>query len=373
MHDDEAFLRAIGAAPADDAPRLVYADWLEERGDAARAEFIRVQCELARPGGERGRRTELRLRERELLQTHGHAWASPFRPACDNWEFRRGFVEVIAGSADKLERLPSHLFAAGVVQEVRVTGPVRSSRTISGMTHMDSIRVLRLSSLALTDIDLWPLREAKQFAQLDVMDLRWNDLTPDRIQQAIANDLIPPGGTLMLGGNHFGADCRVELSEALGDRVSFAVERSADHLYAVPPRYDRMTGIDADGRQVVLGRSGLSRARLLAFYFDLDGQLIGVDESPLSARRRDAIVDDPIARNFAARVGLVLGRIAVRRFYDHDTAFGITDFTDAQRDLIDNPPDSPDDPTQPARCDQYRRLKYDWVPRGDFVFGDLPY
>jgi uncharacterized protein (TIGR02996 family) len=31
MTDDEAFVRAIVAAPADDAPRLVYADWLDER------------------------------------------------------------------------------------------------------------------------------------------------------------------------------------------------------------------------------------------------------------------------------------------------------------------------------------------------------
>jgi uncharacterized protein (TIGR02996 family) len=54
--DDEAFLRAIGAAPEDDAPRLVYADWLDDRGDAARAEFIRVQCELARRGSGSGSR-----------------------------------------------------------------------------------------------------------------------------------------------------------------------------------------------------------------------------------------------------------------------------------------------------------------------------
>src|SRR5688572_23204038 len=31
--DDEAFIRAIVDAPGDDAPRLVYADWLDERGD----------------------------------------------------------------------------------------------------------------------------------------------------------------------------------------------------------------------------------------------------------------------------------------------------------------------------------------------------
>jgi uncharacterized protein (TIGR02996 family) len=33
MLTDEAFLRAIRANPADDAPWLIYADWLEERGD----------------------------------------------------------------------------------------------------------------------------------------------------------------------------------------------------------------------------------------------------------------------------------------------------------------------------------------------------
>jgi uncharacterized protein (TIGR02996 family) len=46
--DDAAYLCAVCWAPLDDGPRLVYADWLDERGECARAEFIRVQCELAR-------------------------------------------------------------------------------------------------------------------------------------------------------------------------------------------------------------------------------------------------------------------------------------------------------------------------------------
>jgi uncharacterized protein (TIGR02996 family) len=37
---------AVIADVEDDAPRLVYSDWLEEHGDAIRAEFIRVQCAL---------------------------------------------------------------------------------------------------------------------------------------------------------------------------------------------------------------------------------------------------------------------------------------------------------------------------------------
>src|SRR5262249_7808777 len=45
--DEDALLRGIRAAPEDDLPRLVYADWLDDHGDASRAELIRVQCRLA--------------------------------------------------------------------------------------------------------------------------------------------------------------------------------------------------------------------------------------------------------------------------------------------------------------------------------------
>jgi uncharacterized protein (TIGR02996 family) len=48
VSDGPALLAAILAHPAEDTPRLAYADWLQEQGDDERAEFIRVQIELAR-------------------------------------------------------------------------------------------------------------------------------------------------------------------------------------------------------------------------------------------------------------------------------------------------------------------------------------
>jgi uncharacterized protein (TIGR02996 family) len=48
MDDEAAFLRAICATPADDAPRLAFADWLDDRGqpgDDARAGLIRQMDE----------------------------------------------------------------------------------------------------------------------------------------------------------------------------------------------------------------------------------------------------------------------------------------------------------------------------------------
>ena len=44
---EDAFLQTILESPDDDAPRLVFADWLDEHGNGEQAEFIRVQIELA--------------------------------------------------------------------------------------------------------------------------------------------------------------------------------------------------------------------------------------------------------------------------------------------------------------------------------------
>jgi len=43
---DADFITEIHANEHDDTPRLVYADWLEDKGDP-RAEYLRLECELA--------------------------------------------------------------------------------------------------------------------------------------------------------------------------------------------------------------------------------------------------------------------------------------------------------------------------------------
>jgi uncharacterized protein (TIGR02996 family) len=66
MSDNDVLLRAILDDPDDDAPRLVYADWLEEHGEAERAEFIRVQVERAEAPRYAPPRIELRRRRQSL-------------------------------------------------------------------------------------------------------------------------------------------------------------------------------------------------------------------------------------------------------------------------------------------------------------------
>lgn len=48
-------------AEGDEGAREVYADWLEESGDAQRAEYLRLQAELIATAGARGWRAEERF------------------------------------------------------------------------------------------------------------------------------------------------------------------------------------------------------------------------------------------------------------------------------------------------------------------------
>ena len=115
----DPFLRAIAAAPDDDLPRLVYADWLDEHGDPDRAEFIRAQCELARLPDDDPRRPGLEDREHDLLAEYEPAWLAGggrFR----EWEFRRGFVDRVTGGWSSLLKVGDGFFEAHPVTGWRV-------------------------------------------------------------------------------------------------------------------------------------------------------------------------------------------------------------------------------------------------------------
>lgn len=66
MSDEAAFLNTILANAHDDAPRLVYADWLEEQADPAadaKAVYLRDTAALLTAEGREAKRLEHRLRQ----------------------------------------------------------------------------------------------------------------------------------------------------------------------------------------------------------------------------------------------------------------------------------------------------------------------
>lgn len=82
-------LVAVLADPENDAPRLVYADWLTERGDP-RGTFISLQCELARGTA---RAEEVAAEAEALLDSHEAQWLEGVSAEDVRVTFRRGFVE----------------------------------------------------------------------------------------------------------------------------------------------------------------------------------------------------------------------------------------------------------------------------------------
>ena len=118
MSNYDALLYEVCKDPSSDVPRLVLADYLEERGDP-RSEFIRVQCELVRTshcvyGGQHPsfsrwedcRYCVLQRREGVLLEAHWKQWELDIGDVVDRWgctnfeptirpTFHRGFVTKI--------------------------------------------------------------------------------------------------------------------------------------------------------------------------------------------------------------------------------------------------------------------------------------
>jgi uncharacterized protein (TIGR02996 family) len=72
MLTEDVFLANLLKTPTDDAIRLVYADWLDEQGDAtsaAKAEFLRLTVQLASTMSRKGQKKKLR----KLLQQQAAA------------------------------------------------------------------------------------------------------------------------------------------------------------------------------------------------------------------------------------------------------------------------------------------------------------
>jgi uncharacterized protein (TIGR02996 family) len=96
--DGEALFRAICEHPAEDTPRLVYADWLDENGRPERAEFIRLQCEAWAPGAAYPTVAAARTRASALQRAFGDRWYNelPELPGVEWGDlFVRGFIDTV--------------------------------------------------------------------------------------------------------------------------------------------------------------------------------------------------------------------------------------------------------------------------------------
>ena len=265
MTEADDFLNAILDAPDDDAPRLLFADWLEERGDPDRAEFIRVQIALARQPAADGA-AALRARQHVLQARHDAEWSGPVGGVAFAWDYGRGFIEAVEARAEAFLDGADELFRRAPVRRVRLhwdhspsaaasltprladcpalarlTGldlsgnflgsdglqSLLASAWLTRLTSLD-LRECRISDRGVRALALWPY-----LAQLTRLDLSHNEIGAAGVRLlARALEVRATGGdgprlrSLPLQGNPLGeAGRRAVLSSPL-------LTRAAD----LPPR-----------------------------------------------------------------------------------------------------------------------------------------
>ncbi len=189
---DELLARIL-ASPADDGPRLVYADFLAEQGDP-RGEFIQVQCELAR-GSER--RVELELRERALMVEHGAQWLGALGPDAAQVQFERGFAHAVTLlDAHALAEVSAFL-AHEPAQSLIVASPrLLDAARFGALEWVDRLRALEFRTArgpgSLSTEQLGRLLESRRLRRLERLSL-WGQ----RVGDAGARTLVEQGASTL--------------------------------------------------------------------------------------------------------------------------------------------------------------------------------
>jgi uncharacterized protein (TIGR02996 family) len=260
MTDADDFLAAIIARPDDDLPRLVFADFLEESGDTERAEFIRVQCELARLPAGHPDRPALAAREEELLDAYKPRWIVPDLRGAQR--FRRGFVEVVRTTAEWLVAAAGRLFARTPVRELRVQGADRYAEPLARLAGLARVEALDLTNNGFRTVERL-LNEAP-LGSLRRLAVRNGQLWPERVQAIARSPAAARLGRLDLSGN--------PISDA-GAAV-LASDPAFAGLTALAARSDQMhypDRVHAAGADALARSATLTRLRSL----DLRGQCVG--------------------------------------------------------------------------------------------------
>ena len=161
---EDAFLRAIEESPDDDAPRLIYADWLEEHSDP-RGASIRAQCELSASEPHSARWHDWRIQSELLLGQHREALAERCEALDlpqETLRLHRGFpvrVPVLTDQLYQLDRLAAQIPLCSVILRPHEATPAGQSTTKSESARLSRVSDLVVYSLTgeLPDVFDWPL------------------------------------------------------------------------------------------------------------------------------------------------------------------------------------------------------------------------
>ncbi len=148
----KAFLADIIEHPDDDTPRLIFADWLDENGEAERAELIRLQIEASSLAEDNSRGDELSARGEAILAQREKEWLGDWSERLVRWTFRRGFLDGIDIEPMTFVQHGEELFRSFPVRKVRFIAPdgtfAPAQADIFRCPWMGQVRSLEISGSA---------------------------------------------------------------------------------------------------------------------------------------------------------------------------------------------------------------------------------
>jgi uncharacterized protein (TIGR02996 family) len=214
MSQADAFLEAIRAEPWDETHRLVYADWLEDRGDP-RGAFIHAQCRLETLAPDHPDRLALEEQVQDFLLVHGEEWSAPVRGLVDDFRYKGGFIEVVSLVPEALVQNAARLFAAAPVRTVKLalSNRVQASE-VARLPELAHVEKLDLSGRFLDDDMLQPLLASPHFTELRALHLSNNRLTGLWLGDAEPYPALAHLEELDLTHNHFVGDRTVQMLAA---------------------------------------------------------------------------------------------------------------------------------------------------------------
>jgi uncharacterized protein (TIGR02996 family) len=229
-NDEAALLAAVCSRPDDDAPRLVYADWLDEHGRPARAALIRAEVEGVRElaAGRRLSATLVRrLREARagcprplagLPKLPGVEWAGPTD---------RGFpARIRVADAAAFLRVAGRAYAAAPVSDLSLGRSTPAAvRRLAASPHLARLRRLDVSRLGAGDAGVEALAGSPHLRRLEHFTAPYAGLS-DRAGVAVAVALAGRLRHLCLDGN--------PVTDVVADAIAAA--SGSRPVYACPPR-----------------------------------------------------------------------------------------------------------------------------------------
>lgn len=246
MADAAAFLAAITADPNDDLPRLMFADWLDERGDP-RGEFIRLQ--IANNPADRGRVDELQAQ-------FGRQWAGPLRDWAYVVNFSRGFPEQLALPAEDFVQFADEIVRLAPVRRVTLINARKWVPCLVRLPALRRIIALHISGGMIEDDGVEKLATCPYLASLHVLRLGQNGITSSGVAALAAsphlgrlarldlpaNDIGDWGARALAATQHLSALERIELT---GNGIS----SSALELIRQSPALPRLKELIAIGQR----------------------------------------------------------------------------------------------------------------------------